>query len=73
MNRRYTVILESEPMGGYHVHCPALKGCHSEGETEEEALRNIREAIDLYLESLIAHQEPIPEERLQVKSVPVEV
>ncbi|MBI2925957.1 MAG: type II toxin-antitoxin system HicB family antitoxin [Verrucomicrobia bacterium] len=73
MNRNYTVILESEPTGGYHVYCPALKGCHSEGETEEEALRNFREAIDLYLESLIAHQEPIPEENLQVKSVPVVV
>ncbi|MBI4663158.1 MAG: type II toxin-antitoxin system HicB family antitoxin [Verrucomicrobia bacterium] len=69
MTRNFTVILEREPTGGYHVYCPALKGCHSEGETEEEALRNIREAIELYLESLIAHQEPIPEEQLQVKSI----
>jgi predicted RNase H-like HicB family nuclease len=57
MTRQYTVILEKEPTGGCHVFCPALKGCHSEGETEAEALQNIREAIELYLESLIAHDE----------------
>lgn len=73
VNRTYTVILEQEATGGYHAFCPALKGCHSEGETEAEALQNIREAIELYLESLVAHQEPIPEERLQVTSVPVVV
>jgi predicted RNase H-like HicB family nuclease len=49
---RYTVILEPEEDGGFHVWCPALKGCHSQGDTQEEALTNIREAIALYLESL---------------------
>jgi predicted RNase H-like HicB family nuclease len=58
----YIVILEKESAGGYHAFCPALKGCHSEGETEAEAMRNIREAIEVYLESLIAHNEPIPQE-----------
>ena len=73
MTRNYTVILQPEPEGGYHVYCPALRGCHSEGETEDEAMANIREAIDLYMESLAAHNEPLPEENLQVKSVPVSV
>jgi predicted RNase H-like HicB family nuclease len=58
----YTVILEKESVGGYHAFCPALKGCHSEGETEAEALQNIREAVEVYLESLTAHNEPIPTE-----------
>ena len=49
---RYTVILESEEEGGFHIWCPALKGCHSQGNTEEEALDNIQEAIAAYLESL---------------------
>lgn len=49
---RYTVILEPEEEGGFHIWCPALKGCHSQGDTEEEALGNIQEAIAAYLESL---------------------
>ena len=40
------MILESEEDGGYSVHCPALKGCHSQGQTVEEALANIKEAIE---------------------------
>ena len=43
-------VLEEEDDGTYSVHCPALKGCHSQGKTKEEALQNIHEAIDLYLE-----------------------
>jgi predicted RNase H-like HicB family nuclease len=59
---RYTVILEPEEEGGFHVWCPALKGCHSQGETREEALANIREAIAAYLESLRDEGLPFPED-----------
>jgi predicted RNase H-like HicB family nuclease len=41
---------------------PALPGCHAQGESLEEAERNVKEAIALYLESLAAHGETIPEE-----------
>ena len=44
------VILEPSDEGGFTVFVPALPGCISEGETREEALQNIREAIELYLE-----------------------
>jgi predicted RNase H-like HicB family nuclease len=44
------VILEPSDEGGFTVYVPALPGCISEGETTEEALTNIREAIELYLE-----------------------
>ena len=44
------VILEPGDEGGYTVFVPALPGCISEGDTEEEALSNIREAIELYFE-----------------------
>ena len=44
------VILEPQEEGGYTVYAPSLPGCISEGDTREEALRNIREAIELYLE-----------------------
>ena len=46
------VVLEPGEEGGYTVHVPGLPGCISEGDTREEALQNIREAIDLYLEAV---------------------
>jgi predicted RNase H-like HicB family nuclease len=46
------VVLEPSDEGGYTVHVPSLPGCISEGETVEEALENIQEAIELYLEPL---------------------
>ena len=49
----YPVILEQDPeAGGYVVSCPTLQGCVSQGETEEEALENIKDAIKTYLESI---------------------
>lgn len=44
------VVLEPSDEGGFSVYVPALPGCISEGDTEEEAMANIREAIELYLE-----------------------
>jgi len=44
------VVLEPSEEGGYTAYVPNLPGCISEGDTKEEALENIREAIDLYLE-----------------------
>jgi predicted RNase H-like HicB family nuclease len=48
---RFEVIFEPEEEGGYHVYCPLLKGCHSYGETKDEARQMISEAIELWLES----------------------
>jgi predicted RNase H-like HicB family nuclease len=58
----YVVFYEAAPEGGYVAGVPALPGCHSQGETLEEAGNNIQEAIEVYLESLISRGEPIPEE-----------
>jgi len=44
----------------YHASCPALRGCHTWGHTPEEALANIREAVELYVEDLREAGEPIP-------------
>ena len=49
---RLKVVLESSEDGGYTVYVPSLPGCISEGETAEEALANIQEAIELYLETV---------------------
>ena len=52
---KFTVYIERDPEeGGYIVSCPAIKGCHSQGETMEEALANIREAITGCLKSMNA-------------------
>ena len=44
------IVLQPSDEGGFTVYVPSLPGCVSEGETEQEALKNIREAIELYLE-----------------------
>ncbi len=49
---KFKVIIQEAEEGGYIVSCPALPGCHSQGETIEEALDNIKEAIIGCLESL---------------------
>ncbi|HEX9304840.1 MAG TPA: type II toxin-antitoxin system HicB family antitoxin [Thermoanaerobaculia bacterium] len=56
---------------GFHAFVPALRGCHTQGSTEEETLANAREAISAYIESLKAHGEPVPAENLLIR--PVEV
>ena len=53
----FTALFEREEDGGYHAFCPALKGCHAQGDTYEEACANIEDAMALYLESLRAHKE----------------
>lgn len=58
----YTVFYEEAPEGGYVAFVPALPGCHTQGESLEEAESNVKEAIALYLESLAAHGEAAPEE-----------
>jgi predicted RNase H-like HicB family nuclease len=58
----YSVFYEQATEGGYVAFVPSLPGCHTQGETLEETERNAKEAIALYLESLIAHGEPIPVE-----------
>ena len=57
----FKVFLEPDEDGGYVVVCPSLPGCYSQGETVEEALANIREAIELCLEDLQERGEPVPD------------
>ncbi len=58
----YRTLLHKEPEGGYTAIVPALPGCVTYGETLEEALEMAKDAIALYLESLSAHNDPIPTE-----------
>ncbi len=58
---KFTIILEPED-GGYSVHCPVLPGCVSEGDSRQEALSNIVEAIKGILSVREKHNMPVPEE-----------
>ena len=72
----YSVFYEQAAEGGYVASVPTLPGCHTQGETLEEAERNVKEAIAVYLESLADHGEAIPEEGPSFQgrvSVPVPV
>ena len=59
---RYTVVIEREPDGGYVASVPALPGCVSQGDTRADALDNIREAIELYIEDCRDAGDPVPTE-----------
>ncbi len=59
---QYTVVLEPDPTGGFVALVPVLPGCVSQGETRQEALMNIREAAELYVEHCIAAGDPVPAE-----------
>jgi predicted RNase H-like HicB family nuclease len=57
---KYRVLIEQDEDGMYVAEVPSLPGCVSQGQTREEAVENVREAITAYLESLEAHGDPIP-------------
>lgn len=58
----FRIMLRKEPEGGYAAVAPSLPGCVTHGETIDEAIVMAREAVELYIESLIEHNEPIPSE-----------
>lgn len=58
----FEIIVEKETDDvGYLAYSPTLPGCFSNGKTIEDAKRNIREAIQQHLQSLLAHQQPVPQ------------
>lgn len=56
----YAVIIERGEDNYWVAHAPSLPGCHSQGKTREEAIKNIKEAIELYIETCISFGDPIP-------------
>ena len=60
MTIRFRVLVSQDEDGAFVAECPNLPGCVSQGKTHEEALRNIRDAIEGYLASLEKHGEPVP-------------
>ena len=58
----YRIIVEPDEHNTFHAYVPALAGCHTWGETIDEARRNIQDAIDVYIRSLIADGLVIPQD-----------
>lgn len=54
------VLVEQDEDGNFVAQCPSLPGCISEGKTRAEAMKNVKDAIKGYIESLRKHNEPIP-------------
>lgn len=59
---QYTVIIEKGRESGYVAICPALPGCVSQGSTKRETLKNMKEAIEVYIEALLEDGLPVPVE-----------
>ncbi len=70
---RFTVIIEPCAEGGYFADCPALPGCHVQGETYEETIAEMRTAIDAVLSDYVADGEAIPNDEITITSLKVAV
>ncbi len=74
MTRRFKVLLEPDlEQGGFVAKVPALPGCVTQGESVEEALANVREAIELVLEDMAERGETVPDDKVVVMEVEVAV
>ncbi|MBI4216245.1 MAG: type II toxin-antitoxin system HicB family antitoxin [Chloroflexi bacterium] len=59
--RSYSVaVVIEKDKDGYFAYCPQLQGCYTQGQTFEEVMENIRDAIKLHLEDRLANDEPVP-------------
>lgn len=58
----FRIIIEPDEKGTFHGYVPALPGCHTWGKSLEETKKNLREAIEIYVEDLIEEKKSVPEE-----------
>ena len=59
---KYTVIIKHGRESGYVAYCPALKGCVTQGETKQDVVGNIKQAIEAYIDALVEDGLPVPTE-----------
>jgi len=70
---RLTCVIEKDE-DGFYAYCPQLQGCYTQGDTYEEAMANLRDAMRLHIQDRLAEKEPIPSsEVIEVKSIEVTV
>ena len=67
---KYAVVIHEEPEGGYWAEVPALPGCYSQGETVDELMSNVREAIEGVLE-VMKEEGSRPETNIQILDIAV--
>jgi predicted RNase H-like HicB family nuclease len=70
---KFNIVLEKAEEGGYNVTVPALDGCFTQGETEEEAISNAKEAIQCCLEGLEKLNQIYPKPEIKIKEIEVAV
>ncbi len=68
---KYKIVLEEEQRGGYSVYVPELPGCASQGETRQEAIKNIKEAIHLYCWSVKQDRESLQKSNVMIRDISV--
>jgi len=71
-NVTLSIVIEADE-DGYYVSCPALQGCYSQGDTYEEAIENIKDAIRLHIEDRLADGEEIPQVSVSLSTVEIAV
>jgi len=64
----YTVVLHKAEEGGYWAEVPALEGCYSQGETVEETITNVKEAIEVHIEALKEDGKDLPKDEIMILS-----
>ena len=64
----YTVVLHKAEDGGYWAEVPALEGCYSQGETVEETITNVKEAIEVHIEALKEDGKDLPKDEIMILS-----
>lgn len=65
------VLIYSDEDGYWIAECPSLPGCNSQGKTKQEAIANIKEALELYIEVLQEKGQPVPDDRFDMMLVAV--
>jgi antitoxin HicB len=68
ITRTYTLSIEEHP-DGYLAYFPSLPGCNTWGKTYQDAVRYAEEALAVYLDALIAHGDPVPEEKVSAQPI----
>ena len=71
MTRRYLIVVEKAD-GNYSAYSPDIPGCVAVGDTQKELLRNMREAIEFHVQSLIEDKLPVPKPRTKAEYIALE-